>query len=142
MIPTINLQDPCFYNEVSYVLDCRVSTKLAFEHIVFSIVSKLPGPFKNSNNDVQELLFFADSGFNENTIAKHSVFYFEVYGGMARKVLSAVERFRFELRLLDDENFEILYEEVARYLEFLAEVESKLKEIKTTYEEDLLYLSN
>lgn len=142
MIPTINLQDPCFYSEVTYVVNRRVSNKLAFEQVVFAILSKLPGPFKNSNNDVQELLFFADSGFNENTITKHSVFFFEVYGGMAKNVLNAIERFRFELRLLDDDQFELIYEEVAQYLEFLANVEGKLKDIKSTYEMDLLYLSN
>ena len=141
MEPQINYRDPNFFKEITYLLKYRLHANLAFNSILESLFERLhKSQWDNINSEV--LLSFGKIAFDKDFMNHNSVSYLKRVGPQSRLVLDTVERLRFELRLLEDENFEIEYETIAIYLEFICESYTKLQEMESVYKDGLKYLMN
>jgi len=142
MISSLNRRDPLLFAEVSSIQKRRIRAKIAYEHLMNEIISRLPQKIVDYNKGIKEMLSFSQTCFDEDELSDHTVSFFVYHGFESKMILDAIEKFRFELRLLEDEELENYYEEVAIYLEFLSEVYYKIKDITEIYKDEMYYLQN
>lgn len=140
MEQVINYRDPSFFREIEFLLAHRLHAKLACDGVLELIFEHLRTPY--DNKDVSLLLHLSKQAFDPSFIQLNSISFIETVGAEARNILQIIEKLRFELKLLDNERFEIDFSTLAFYLEFLTETNQKLEEIKLTYEGDLKFLMN
>lgn len=142
MISSVNKRDPLLFTEVRSIQKRRISAKIAYEHLMNEIISRLPLKFVNYNKRINEMLLFSQTCFDQDELIDHTVSFFVYHGFESKMILDSIEKFRFELRLLEDDELEDCYEEVAIYLEYLIEVYSKIKDIAQIYKDEMFYLQN
>lgn len=142
MISSIDKRDPVLFTEMASVQKRRIRAKIAFEHLMNEILTRIPLLHDVNNTRVEEMLLFASTCFNETELQEHTVRYFLHHGSQAKLMLDAIEKYRFELRLLEEDLLEDCYEEVAMFLEYLTEVHFKIQDIHNVYQEELYYLQN
>jgi hypothetical protein len=141
MEEVINFKDPSFFEEINYLMMHRLHAKLAYDGVLEILFDNLS--FNQIHNtDIELLLNFGKDVFDEELIQKHSVTYLEKVGEKSKAVLSVIERLRFELRLLDNDGFEIDYVTLARFMEFIVHSHEKLMEIELVYQDQLKHLMN
>lgn len=141
MEQVINYKDPSFFEEINYLLKHRLHAKLAYDGVLELLFDNL-NIYQIHNTDIELLLNFGKDAFDEELIQVHSVTYLVKVGEKSRAVLEIIERLRFELRLLDNDGFEIDYATFALYIEFIVQSFEKLKEIQLVYQDQLKYLMN
>lgn len=137
----IDYRNPCFFDEVNYLLQHRLHADLAYEAVFRAIVDSSKSS-NISNKDIEALLHFGSEVFDTNRLSNHTVAYLRVYGKRSREILNLIERLRFELRLLDDEHFELEYGTLCLYLEFIIAANIKLEELEHVFLHEMKYLSN
>lgn len=141
MEQVINYKDPSFFEEINYLLKHRLHAKLAYDGVLELLFDNL-NIDQIHNTDIEVLLNFGKDAFDEELIQVHSVTYLVKVGEKSTAVLEIIERLRFELRLLDNDGFEIDYATLALYIEFIVQSFEKLKEIQLVYQNQLKYLMN
>ena len=141
MEQVINYKDPSFFEEINYLMKHRLHAKLAYDGVLVLLFDNLSLDQIN-NTDIELLLNFGKDAFDEEFIQIHSVTYLIKVGEKSKAVLAIIERLRFELRLLDNDGFEIDYATLALYIEFVVQSNEKLKEIELVYQDQLKYLMN
>ena len=141
MEQVINYKDPSFFEEINYLMKHRLHAKLAYDGVLVLLFDNLSLDQIN-NTDIELLLNFGKDAFDEELIQIHSVTYLIKVGEKSKTVLAIIERLRFELRLLDNDGFEIDYATLALYIEFIVQSNEKLKEIELVYQDQLKYLMN
>lgn len=137
----INHSDPCFFEEINYLLTQRLVAKSAYKDVLEMLLEKLESHAK-VNTDIGLLLAYGKEAFDEQAIASSSIDYLKNLGHTSSQVLAIIEKLRYELRLLDDEHFENQYSALIGYVDFVVQSWNKLKEIEAVYTEDLKYLMN
>lgn len=138
----LDQRDPLLFSEVNSLKKRRVRAKISLEQLLHEIASRVAMSDNDNNHRLQEMLSFSLSAFDEVLIDNHTVEFFIEQGYKAKVILDHVERFRFELRLLEDDLLEDCYEEVAMYLEYLIEVYYKISDIRDIYNNEMFYLQN
>lgn len=141
MEQVINYKDPSFFEEIDYLMKHRLHAKLAYDSVLVLLFDNLSLD-KMNNTDIELLLNFGKDAFDEELIQIYSVTYLIKVGEKSKAVLAIIERLRFELRLLDNDGFEIDYETLALYIEFIIQSNEKLKEIELVYQDQLKFLMN
>ncbi len=141
MEQVINFKDPSFFDEINYLLKHRLHAKLAYDGVLELLFDNL-NLNQIHNTDIELLLNFGKDAFDEKLIEIHSVTYLVKVGEKSKAVLEMIERLRFELRLLDNDGFEIDYATLALFIEFIVQSNEKLKEIELVYQDQLKYLMN
>ena len=141
MEQVINFKDPSFFDEINYLLKHRLHAKLAYDGVLELLFDNL-NLNQIHNTDIELLLNFGNDAFDEKLIEIHSVTYLVKVGEKSKAVLEMIERLRFELRLLDNDGFEIDYATLALFIEFIVQSNEKLKEIELVYQDQLKYLMN
>jgi hypothetical protein len=137
----INHRDPSFFEEIDYLLKHRLHAKLAYDGVLELLFDNLTQE-QILNTEIRLLLNFGSEAFDEKFIQSHSIQYLIKVGENSRTVLSLLERLRYDLRLLDNDGFEIDYATLALYIEFIVQSNEKLKEIESVYQDQLKYLMN
>ena len=141
MEQVINYKDPSFFEEINYLMKHRLHANLAYDCVLELLFDNL-SINQIHNTDIELLLNFGKDAFDEELIQMHSVTYLMKIGQKSKAVLSIIERLRFELRLLDNDGFEIDYATLALFIEFIVQSYDKLKEIELVYQDQLKYLMN
>lgn len=141
MEQVVNYKDPSFFEEINYLMIHRLHAKLAYDGVLEILFDNLSLDQIN-NTDIELLLNFGKDAFDEELIQMHSVSYLIKVGEKSKAVLSIIERLRFELRLLDNNGFEIDYATLALFIDFIVQSYDKLKEIELVYQDELKYLMN
>ena len=119
----------------------RLHAKLAYDGVLELLFDNLS--LDQIHNTHKELLLnFGKDAFDEELIQIHSVTYLIRLGEKSKAVLAIIERLRFELRLLDNDGFEIDYATLALFIEFIVQSNEKLKELELVYQDQLKYLMN
>lgn len=142
MISSLDRRDPLLFTEVKSVQKRLIRAKIAYEHLMNEIITRLPQLYVTHNTRIKEMLSFAETCFDEKELSNHTVAFFAHHGFESKLILDSIEKFRFELRLLEEDELEDCYEEVAMYLEYLIEVYFKIKDITEIYKEEMFYLQN
>lgn len=142
MINSTDRRDPVLFTEMASVQKRRIRAKIAFDHLMNEILTRIPRLHDVNNTRVEEMLLFASTCFNETELQEHTVRYFSHHGSQAKLMLDAIEKYRFELRLLEEDFLEDCYEEIVMFLEYLTEVHFKIKDIHQVYHQELYYLQN
>lgn len=142
MINILDQRDPLLFNEVNSLKKRRIRAKIALEQLLHEIASRVAMSDTENNHRLREMLSFSLSAFDEALLDSHTVEFFIEQGFNAKLILDHVERFRFELRLLEEDMLEDCYEEVAIYLEYLIEVYYKISDIRDIYNSEMSYLQN
>lgn len=142
MIDSIDKRNPILFSEVENLLHFRVVAKLAFEHLMNEIIGCLSESELRDNTGIKELLSFSNSCFDETIIKAHTIGYFTHHGFESKYILDILEKYRFELKLYEDEDLEKCYSELQSYLEYLEGVYNKIVEIEEVYNEELIFLQN
>lgn len=141
MLTEINYQDPTFYEEENALLTHRREAEMSFDIILDLININQYHSFEN-NKQVDELLRFKCHIFNKRAIQNGLISFLYDAGDRSKIVLDVIEKKQYNLGFTDNPSFNLNYERVRVYLDYIIASCNKVKELHRAYHLNLKFLFN
>lgn len=142
MIFALNYKDPTLFDEINLLEEIMLPVRLYYSYVIHHFAEVLPVEEFRFESDFSKLLDFQNLAFDQGFMMKHSTAYITIASQNATEVSNLIERYRFELRLLDDIVFEECYVRICEFFDLLVEVRLKVDALHSTYTGEMNYLSN
>ena len=142
MIFALNYKDPTLFDEINLLEEIMLPVRLHYSYIIHHFAEVLPVEEFLFESDFSKLLDFQNLAFDQVFMMKHSTAYITIASQNITEVSNLIERYRFELRLLDDNVFEECYVRICQFFDLLLEVRLKADALHSTYKGEMNYLSN
>ncbi len=141
MFTKVNYQDPTFFEEENALLTNRREAEMSFGIILNLIYINQSHSFIN-NNLVDELLRFKCHIFDKKAIQNGLISFLYNGGDWSKIVLDIIEKKQYKLGLTNDSSFDLNYERVRVYLDYIIVSCNKVNELHKAYQGDLKFLLN